>query len=198
MSPFCVTSMSPLCHLCVASVSPLLGSSQVAVWQRLGLIKEPTATPEAGAPAADEEEGDAATEAAPTRAPRGARADGRSATTIRPLRAVTDVLPMTHGSSMFERGMTQIVASVTLGQAPDAQLNRSALDGALPARPDAEVRSARSVTYSGLGTRGASHTHTHNHTHTHTHTHTQTHTHTHKRRGAFASVGSAPARCAPP
>jgi polyribonucleotide nucleotidyltransferase len=36
-----------------------------------------------------------------------ARADGRTLACIRPLRAVVDILPHTHGSAMFERGMTQ-------------------------------------------------------------------------------------------
>jgi polyribonucleotide nucleotidyltransferase len=43
------------------------------------------------------------------------RFDGRSSFIIRPLEIETDVLPMAHGSSVFARGDTQTLCSVTLG-----------------------------------------------------------------------------------
>ncbi|TYZ65427.1 hypothetical protein PybrP1_011706 [[Pythium] brassicae (nom. inval.)] len=43
------------------------------------------------------------------------RYDGRAAFTIRPIKVETDVLPMAHGSSVFTRGDTQALCSVTLG-----------------------------------------------------------------------------------
>ncbi|KAF1332165.1 Polyribonucleotide nucleotidyltransferase, partial [Globisporangium splendens] len=46
---------------------------------------------------------------------KNARYDGRSPFTIRPLKVETDVLPMAHGSSVFTRGDTQALCSVTLG-----------------------------------------------------------------------------------
>lgn len=46
---------------------------------------------------------------------KNSRYDGRSAFTIRPLKVETNVLPMAHGSSVFTRGDTQALCSVTLG-----------------------------------------------------------------------------------
>lgn len=46
---------------------------------------------------------------------KNARYDGRAPFTIRPLKVETDVLPMAHGSSVFTRGDTQALCSVTLG-----------------------------------------------------------------------------------
>ncbi len=50
----------------------------------------------------------------------GRRLDGRSTTDIRPIWSEVDYLPGTHGSSIFTRGETQALASVTLGSSLDA------------------------------------------------------------------------------
>ena len=55
----------------------------------------------------------------------GKRVDGRAIDEIRPLAAEVDLLPRVHGSGMFTRGQTQVLTTVTLGSADDAQL----LDG---------------------------------------------------------------------
>ncbi|MBO5929614.1 MAG: polyribonucleotide nucleotidyltransferase [Clostridia bacterium] len=55
----------------------------------------------------------------------GKRVDGRGINEIRPLAAEVDLLPRVHGSGMFTRGQTQVLTTVTLGSADDAQL----LDG---------------------------------------------------------------------
>ena len=55
----------------------------------------------------------------------GKRVDGRAIDEIRPLAAEVDLLPRVHGSGMFTRGQTQVLTTVTLGNADDAQL----LDG---------------------------------------------------------------------
>ncbi len=52
----------------------------------------------------------------------GVRADGRKADEIRPITVETQVLPRTHGSSVFTRGETQALAVVTLGNKRDEQL----------------------------------------------------------------------------
>lgn len=49
------------------------------------------------------------------------RIDGRSLTEIRPIWMKVGLLPRVHGSSVFTRGETQVMASVTLGTARDAQ-----------------------------------------------------------------------------
>ena len=51
----------------------------------------------------------------------GTRADGRDATTLRPIECHIDVLPRPHGSAVFQRGETQAMISVTLGTARDEQ-----------------------------------------------------------------------------
>ncbi|OGX28171.1 MAG: polyribonucleotide nucleotidyltransferase [Omnitrophica WOR_2 bacterium RIFCSPHIGHO2_01_FULL_48_9] len=56
------------------------------------------------------------------------RADGRGLKDIRTLSAEVDVLPRTHGSSLFTRGQTQSLAVITLGTKMDEQLVE-ALDG---------------------------------------------------------------------
>ncbi len=58
----------------------------------------------------------------------GARIDGRDTKTVRPLTMRTGVLPRTHGSALFTRGETQVLAVTTLGTARDAQ-TVDALDG---------------------------------------------------------------------
>lgn len=49
------------------------------------------------------------------------RVDGRSFDEIRPLAAEVGLLPRTHGSSLFSRGYTQVLTSVTLGPLSDKQ-----------------------------------------------------------------------------
>jgi polyribonucleotide nucleotidyltransferase len=51
----------------------------------------------------------------------GKRIDDRKPTDIRPLSAQVQVLPRTHGSALFSRGETQVLATVTLGTAADEQ-----------------------------------------------------------------------------
>jgi len=53
------------------------------------------------------------------------RMDGRSLKDIRPIGCEVNVLPRTHGSSLFTRGQTQSLAVVTLGTRKDEQLIES-------------------------------------------------------------------------
>ncbi|MBX7127581.1 MAG: polyribonucleotide nucleotidyltransferase [Cyclobacteriaceae bacterium] len=55
------------------------------------------------------------------------RLDGRKTTEIRPIWSEVDYLPMAHGSSIFTRGETQSLSTVTLGTKLDEQL----IDGAM-------------------------------------------------------------------
>jgi polyribonucleotide nucleotidyltransferase len=57
----------------------------------------------------------------------GARLDGRKTTEIRPIWTEIDYLPSAHGSSIFTRGETQSLSTVTLGTKLDEQL----IDGAM-------------------------------------------------------------------
>jgi polyribonucleotide nucleotidyltransferase len=50
------------------------------------------------------------------------RIDGRDLTTVRPLTMGVGILPRTHGSALFTRGETQVLAVTTLGTGKDAQL----------------------------------------------------------------------------
>ena len=50
----------------------------------------------------------------------GLRLDGRKTTEIRPIWCEVDYLPSTHGSSIFTRGETQALATVTLGTSREA------------------------------------------------------------------------------
>ena len=50
----------------------------------------------------------------------GLRLDGRKTDEIRPIWCEVDYLPSTHGSSIFTRGETQALATVTLGTSRDA------------------------------------------------------------------------------
>jgi len=50
------------------------------------------------------------------------RTDGRSLEEIRPIVCETDVFPRVHGSSLFTRGQTQALATVTLGTPNDMQV----------------------------------------------------------------------------
>jgi polyribonucleotide nucleotidyltransferase len=56
----------------------------------------------------------------------GLRLDGRKTTEIRPIWCEVDYLPSTHGSSIFTRGETQALATVTLGTSRDANILDSA------------------------------------------------------------------------
>lgn len=62
-------------------------------------------------------------------AQKGARLDGRTFDTVRPLNVDVALLPAVHGSAVFGRGDTQALASLTLGTAQDAQRVES-LEGA--------------------------------------------------------------------
>jgi polyribonucleotide nucleotidyltransferase len=52
----------------------------------------------------------------------GQRVDGRDLKTVRPIECEVGILPRTHGSSLFTRGETQVLAVVTLGTKDDEQL----------------------------------------------------------------------------
>jgi polyribonucleotide nucleotidyltransferase len=52
---------------------------------------------------------------------KGRRIDDRKPTDIRPLSAEVQVLPRTHGSAIFSRGETQVLATATLGTGSDEQ-----------------------------------------------------------------------------
>jgi polyribonucleotide nucleotidyltransferase len=56
------------------------------------------------------------------------RADGRGPLEIRPISGEVGVFARTHGSSLFQRGETQSLVSVTLGTAKDEQI----IDGLIP------------------------------------------------------------------
>ena len=51
----------------------------------------------------------------------GRRIDGRDTKTIRPISCEVGLLPRCHGSALFQRGETQVVATTTLGTAGDEQ-----------------------------------------------------------------------------
>jgi polyribonucleotide nucleotidyltransferase len=52
---------------------------------------------------------------------RGVRSDGRDAKSLRPIACEVGVLPMVHGSALFERGDTQGLVITTLGPTKEAQ-----------------------------------------------------------------------------
>ncbi|MCL4512709.1 MAG: polyribonucleotide nucleotidyltransferase [Candidatus Eremiobacteraeota bacterium] len=56
------------------------------------------------------------------------RPDGRQFHEIRPITCSTGLLPRTHGSAIFTRGQTQLIANITLGAPSEEQT----LDGLLP------------------------------------------------------------------
>ncbi len=58
----------------------------------------------------------------------GHRADGRQPTQLRQITGAVGVFERTHGSSLFQRGETQSLVSVTLGTGKDEQI----IDGLLP------------------------------------------------------------------
>jgi 3' exoribonuclease family, domain 1 len=45
----------------------------------------------------------------------GLRSDGRSLDEVRPIRSRAGLLPRAHGSALFTRGETQVIATTTLG-----------------------------------------------------------------------------------
>ncbi len=60
----------------------------------------------------------------------GLRLDGRKTTDIRPIWCEVDYLPSTHGSSVFTRGETQALATVTLGTSREAnQIDMPSYEG---------------------------------------------------------------------
>ena len=60
----------------------------------------------------------------------GLRLDGRKTDEIRPIWCEVDYLPSTHGSSIFTRGETQALATVTLGTSRDAnQIDMPSYEG---------------------------------------------------------------------
>ena len=60
----------------------------------------------------------------------GLRLDGRSTDQIRPIWTEIDYLPSTHGSSIFSRGETQALATVTLGTSREAnQIDTPSYEG---------------------------------------------------------------------
>ncbi|MFD2825424.1 polyribonucleotide nucleotidyltransferase [Leeuwenhoekiella polynyae] len=60
----------------------------------------------------------------------GLRLDGRKTTEIRPIWCETDYLPSVHGSSIFTRGETQALATVTLGTSREAnQIDMPSFEG---------------------------------------------------------------------
>ncbi|MBI4211114.1 MAG: polyribonucleotide nucleotidyltransferase [Deltaproteobacteria bacterium] len=52
----------------------------------------------------------------------GKRIDGRSLTDVRPITCEVGLLPRTHGSALFTRGETQVLAVTTLGTKDDQQI----------------------------------------------------------------------------
>ncbi len=58
----------------------------------------------------------------------GKRSDGRGYKDVRPISCEVGILPRTHGSSLFTRGETQALMSVTLGTIRDAQIIDGLLD----------------------------------------------------------------------
>jgi polyribonucleotide nucleotidyltransferase len=61
---------------------------------------------------------------------KGQRIDGRAFDALRPLYAQVGLLPRCHGSSLFNRGETQVVGTVTLGTKSDIQFLDAVTGGA--------------------------------------------------------------------
>jgi polyribonucleotide nucleotidyltransferase len=53
----------------------------------------------------------------------GSRLDGRDLKTVRPIECEVGILPRTHGTGLFTRGETQVLAVTTLGTKDDEQLS---------------------------------------------------------------------------
>lgn len=62
-------------------------------------------------------------------AQKGIRVDGRKFDEVRPIYSEVSTLPCVHGSSLFQRGETQALASITLGSGQDAQKIESLIGG---------------------------------------------------------------------
>ena len=60
-----------------------------------------------------------------------ARVDGRKFTDVRPIYTEVSTLPCVHGSAMFQRGETQVIASLTLGTGQDAQKIETLMGGSV-------------------------------------------------------------------
>jgi polyribonucleotide nucleotidyltransferase len=56
---------------------------------------------------------------------KGIRPDGRAADTVRPIASRASLLPRVHGSCLFTRGETQVLATATLGNMMSAQFGES-------------------------------------------------------------------------
>lgn len=57
------------------------------------------------------------------------RTDGRALDQVRPIMSEVGLLPCVHGSSVFQRGQTQALASLTLGSGQDAQKVETLMGG---------------------------------------------------------------------
>ena len=57
----------------------------------------------------------------------GNRIDGRGVEDIRQIDCELDLLPRAHGSALFTRGETQVLAAITLGNAYDEQMSEDIL-----------------------------------------------------------------------
>ncbi len=89
------------------------------------------------------------------------RFDGRNFDTVRPIKCAVGILPCTHGSALFQRGETQVVATITLGTGQDAQKIESITSGLqerlfmlhynFPPFATGEVRAIRGVGRRELG-----------------------------------------------
>lgn len=53
------------------------------------------------------------------------RPDGRNPTSVRPIACRASVLPRVHGSALFTRGETQVLATATLGNVASAQVGET-------------------------------------------------------------------------
>ncbi|KAG1700298.1 hypothetical protein DVH05_012100 [Phytophthora capsici] len=70
------------------------------------------------------------------------RLDGRSVRVVRPLEMEASILPMAHGSSLFARGETQTLCSVTLGPLERGIRLRGALNEARELDEAAQIKNA--------------------------------------------------------
>ena len=92
-------------------------------------------------------------------APLGSRLDGRSSTQVRRLESAVDVIPGVHGTGLFSRGDTQVLAACTLGPldmalvAPlgPAYLAPSEGGAGLPASPFVAAASAHAEAAAAVG-----------------------------------------------
>ncbi len=64
------------------------------------------------------------------------RLDARTSTQVRPIESEINVLPRCHGSSLFTRGETQVLAAITLGTKEDQQIE----DGMLKSRATSSAK----------------------------------------------------------